>query len=61
LQREVDRLFEDFTRGFPSFPTVPAFQTRGAVDLIPSMDVTEADKEIEITAELPGAAHRSIQ
>jgi len=61
LQREVDRLFEDFTRGFPSFPTSPAFQTRGAVDLMPSMDVTETDKEIEITAELPGLEEKDVQ
>ena len=61
LQREVDRLFEDFTRGFPSFPTFPAFQTRGAADLIPSMDVTETDKEIEITAELPGLEEKDVQ
>ena len=60
LQREVDRLFEDFTRGFPSFPTFPA-QTRGAADLIPSMDVTETDKEIEITAELPGLEEKDVQ
>ena len=61
LQREVDRVFEDFTRGFPSFPTSPAFQTRGAVDLLPSMDVTETDKEIEITAELPGLQEKDVQ
>ena len=61
LQREVDRLFEDFTRGFPSFPTFPAFQTGGVADLIPSMDVTETDKEIEITAELPGLEEKDVQ
>ena len=61
LQREVDRVFEDFTRGFPSFPTSPAFRTRGAVDLLPSMDVTETDKEIEITAELPGLEEKDVQ
>jgi HSP20 family protein len=61
MQREVDRLFEDFTRGFPSFPTSPAFQTRGAVDLMPSMDLTETDKEIEITAELPGLEEKDDQ
>lgn len=54
LQREVDRLFDDFTRGFPAFGN-------GKLDLLPSMDVTETDKEIEITAELPGLEDKDVQ
>src|SRR5450759_4552223 len=54
LQREVDRLFDDFTRGFPAFGN-------GKLDLLPSMDVTETDKEIEITAELPGLEEKDVQ
>jgi HSP20 family protein len=54
LQREVDRLFDDFTRGFPSF-------TGNGAALVPSMDVTETDKEIEITAELPGLEEKDVQ
>jgi hypothetical protein len=42
LQREVDRLFEDFARGVPALGTM---QTNG--NLIPSIDVSETDKEIE--------------
>ena len=55
LHREIDRLFEDFARGFPSFRSAerPA--------LMPSMDVTESDKEIEITAELPGLEEKDVQ
>jgi HSP20 family protein len=52
LQREVDRVFADFTRGFSSF---------GTRDLMPSVDVTETDKEIEITAELPGLEEKDVQ
>jgi len=55
LQREIDRLFEDFTHGFP------AFTGNGAGKLLPSMDVTETDKEIEITAELPGLEEKDVQ
>jgi HSP20 family protein len=55
LQREIDRLFEDFTRGFPSFPSV------GGQELMPAMDVTETDKEIEISAELPGLEEKDVQ
>jgi HSP20 family protein len=52
LQQEIERLFEDFTRGLPAF---------GGQDLLPSMDVTETDKEIEITAELPGLEEKDVQ
>ncbi len=57
LQREIDRLFDDFTRGFPSFPTFG----NGKSELMPSMDVTETDKAIEITAELPGLEEKDVQ
>ena len=55
LQREIDRLFEDFSRGFPTTAG------NGATALMPSMDVTETDKEIEITAELPGLEEKDVQ
>ena len=52
LQREIDRLFADFTRGWP---------TLGAADLTPRMDVTERDGEIELTAELPGLEEKDVE
>jgi len=52
LQCEIDRLFDDFTRGFPAM-TSP--------DLTPNLDVTETDKEIEVTAELPGLEEKDVQ
>jgi HSP20 family protein len=55
LQREIDRLFDDFTRGFPTLPDT------GPAALMPSMDVTKTDKEIEITAELPGLEEKDVQ
>ena len=55
LQREIDRLFDDFSRGFPSFGRWTA------QELVPSIDVTETDKEIEITAELPGLEEKDVQ
>jgi HSP20 family protein len=58
LQREIDRLFDDFTRGFPTFPTIAG---TGPTTLMPSVDVTETDKEIEITAELPGLEEKDVQ
>src|SRR6516225_6381197 len=58
LQREIDRLFDDFTQGWPTrgWPTMAR-----TPELMPSMDVTETDKEIEITAELPGLEEKDVQ
>lgn len=55
LQNEVDRLFENFTAGFPSLGNGMPNVT------LPSMDVSETDKEIEITAELPGLEDKDVQ
>lgn len=57
LQREIDRLFDDFSRGFPA---MTAFGNNGS-SLMPSIDVSETDKEIEITAELPGLEEKDVQ
>jgi|SwirhirootsSR3_FD_contig_31_22201214_length_550_multi_3_in_0_out_0_1 HSP20 family protein len=59
LQREIDRLFDDFTRGFPSFSS--ASSAAGGQELLPAMDVTETDTEIEVTAELPGLEEKDVQ
>ena len=48
LHREIDRLFDDVTRNLGV--AGPAL-----TQMMPSMDVTESDKEIVVTAELPGA------
>jgi len=58
LQKEIDRLFDDFGRGFPTFP---AFGNGGMNNMVPTMDVAETDKEIEITAELPGLEEKDVQ
>jgi len=55
LHREIDRLFDDFTRGFGTLAThIPA-------DIVPSIDVVETDKELEITAELPGLERKDVE
>jgi HSP20 family protein len=54
LHRELDRMLEDFGR-FPSFGSL---ETKG---LMPATDVVETDKEIEITAELPGLEEKDVQ
>jgi HSP20 family protein len=55
LRREVDRVFEEFSRGLPMFAT-PTM-----MNIVPSVDVAETDKEIEITAELPGLERKDVE
>jgi len=50
LQREIDRLFDDFGRGWDRLTTIS----------FPKIDVAESDGEIEITAELPGLEQKDI-
>src|ERR1700754_4631763 len=52
LQREVDRLFEDFTRSVGS---------NGGSMLMPRIDVSETDKEIEMTVDLPGLERKDVE
>jgi len=55
LRREMDSLFDNFFRGFDIEP----FESRmGAFS--PKVDVTENDKEIKISAELPGLEEKDI-
>jgi HSP20 family protein len=54
LQREVERVFEDFARGFPTFAAA-------TTELTPKMDVTETEKEYELTAELPGLEEKDVE
>jgi HSP20 family protein len=55
LQRDMNRLFEDFWRGFD----VPSpFQTWS---FSPRVDVDETDTEVRVTAELPGLAEKDFE
>jgi HSP20 family protein len=54
LHQEIDRLLDDFARGFG------ALAPQGNGSLVPSIDIAETDKEIEISAELPGLERKDI-
>lgn len=53
LQQEIDRLFDGFGRNFPAFASPQA--------MMPRMDVSETDKTVEISAELPGLETKDVQ
>jgi HSP20 family protein len=55
LHREVDRLFDEFSRGFGTLAN-PATN-----NLVPSINVSETDKQIEITAEMPGLERKDVE
>lgn len=55
LHREVEKVFEDFTK---SWPSVSALTGRGM--LVPNIDVSETDKGLEVTAELPGVDEKDV-
>ena len=54
LHREVDRLFEEVSRN------LGALGTPANANLVPSINVSETDKEIEITAEMPGLERKDV-
>jgi HSP20 family protein len=60
LHRGVNRLFDDVFRGFgaglPSFGNGSAFGAGW-----PSVEIAEADKEIKVTAEVPGLEEKDIE
>lgn len=59
LQREMNRLFDEFWRGFPLVPTGWPEAWQGGFS--PRTDVTETDTHIKVTAELPGMDEKDIQ
>jgi len=58
LQREMNRLFDDAFGGY----SAPARSDgNGGRLLIPSVDVKQTDKTIEVEAELPGVEEKDVQ
>jgi len=55
LRRDMERLFEDFSRDFGWGP--PA----AAGGMAPMVDVSETDSEIKIEAELPGVDEKDVE
>jgi HSP20 family protein len=60
LHREVNRLFDDVFRGFdaglPSLGRLSAGAARW-----PSVEISDGDKEIRVTAEIPGLEEKDVE
>jgi HSP20 family protein len=68
LRREVERLFDDFGRGWgwspirsPMFGMEPFGGRERSWARAPVVDVTERENEYEVTAELPGMQEKDIE
>jgi HSP20 family protein len=62
LHREMNRLFDDFARGFDLSPFgLERWLDRAAGNWHwPNIELSETDKEIKVTAELPGLAEKDV-
>src|SRR4051812_384607 len=52
LHREIDRLFSDFAQGVGP---------NGAQNIVPNIEISETDKAIEVTAEMPGLERKDVE
>ncbi|TPJ37090.1 Hsp20/alpha crystallin family protein [Mesorhizobium sp. B2-8-3] len=60
LHREVNRLFDDAFRGFG--PALSAFGTLSSFGSgWPSVEISDGEKEIKVTAEVPGLEERDVE
>jgi HSP20 family protein len=69
LRQEMDRMFEDFNRGFGGLPLrrrlfdiEPLLRYEAPSPVAaPVVDVVETEKEYQITAELPGLSEKDVE
>jgi HSP20 family protein len=61
LHREVNRLFDDVFRGFDQFGRFPSLGASRSSWGWPNVEVSETDKEIRVTAELPGLDEKDVE
>lgn len=59
LHREVNRLFDDVFRSFDG--GVPGFGSLSTLGTWPSVEITETDKQIKVSAEIPGLEEKDVE
>lgn len=60
LRSEMDRLFDTFMGGLPTFPSMFGPSGGRGVAVTPNLDVKETDQEIVVEAELPGLDEKDV-
>ena len=58
LHREMNRLFDDVFNNFGSFGAPSAF---GRMPAWPSVEVVQSDKDVRVSAELPGLDEKDVE
>jgi len=53
MQKEINRVFEDFSRG--------SLSTFSGSEVSPRIDIAETDGAVEVTAELPGIDEKDVE
>lgn len=61
IHREVDRLFDDFMSDFRPWRPRLGIWGEGEGEFMPKVDVCETDKEVVVTADLPGVDEKDIE
>ncbi|HLG87871.1 MAG TPA: Hsp20/alpha crystallin family protein [Alphaproteobacteria bacterium] len=61
LHREMNRLFDDVFRGFDLAPFASDRSFDRLMSNWPSVEVSETDKEIKVSAELPGLDEKDVK
>jgi HSP20 family protein len=59
LHREMNRVFDDFFRDFDM--RVPTMGGAGFNGAWPQIDIAETDKEVTVTADLPGMEEKDVE
>jgi HSP20 family protein len=59
LHREMNRLFDDAFRGFDLSPGTDRLFDRALGS--PNIEISESDKEVKVTAELPGLDEKDVE
>jgi HSP20 family protein len=52
LHREIDRLFSEFAQGIGN---------GGQANIVPNIEISETDKTIEVSAEMPGLERKDVE
>ena len=58
LQRDINRMFEEFWSGWPG---APLLATNEAREFWPRVEISEDEQSIEVSAELPGMSQDDIK
>lgn len=59
LHREVNRLFDDVFRSFDT--RLPAFGSLSSLSSWPHVEISENDKQVKVTADIPGLEEKDVE